>query len=163
LGFNCIQVKQHGQTNNVSGLNEFVWFEHSTQDHDQSSPETQQNNAPTGINFEDVVWFEDSFSDREISGVQNSFGVFDFGMEMSEGVPIDQTTREFPPKTFTKPMLAEDDQPNSNTEDYIENTNKKLFSIYHNGQEKQLMGIKICPLNPKIEIEAVTHPTAINL
>ena len=86
LGFNCID------NNNLSRLNEFVWFEHSEQSHVTSFVETQHTIALTSKNFEEFVWFEDSYSVNEKSEVEvptidvseTPFGLFDLGMYMSE-------------------------------------------------------------------------------
>ena len=43
LGFNCIEQ------NNVSGLNEFVWFENFNQDVVTSFAETKQSKASTNL------------------------------------------------------------------------------------------------------------------
>ena len=53
------------------------------------------------------------------------FGVFDFGLNMSEDPPF-----EVPPTTITKPTLAKDDDQNDNTKNNLENINKAWWAIY---------------------------------
>ena len=114
LGFNCIEQ------NNVSGLNEFVWFEKFNQNVVTSFAETKQSKASTATNFEALVWFEDIFSDNKMPDVEvqtiavleTPFGIFDFGMDMSDDLTVDKTNTELPPTTLIKPIVAKENQQN---------------------------------------------------
>ena len=69
-----------------------MWFEHSDQSHVTSFLETQKTIVSSSKNFEEFVWFEDSYSVNEKSEVEvptidvskTPFGLFDLGMYMSE-------------------------------------------------------------------------------
>ena len=64
---------------------------------------------------------------QTIAVSETPFGIFDFGMDMSEDLTVDKTNTELPLTALIRPIVAKEDQQNEYTEDIIKTINNMVF------------------------------------